>query len=85
VLAVDQQRAGRADRDLRHAGEVLDVPGQGPRVERELTDVLQVDAGLLTEELTAHPRRVDGIVVVPVTRHALAVGSPIHCHHHSSR
>ena len=34
VLAVDQQRAGDADRDLGDAGEVLDVAGQGGRVER---------------------------------------------------
>ena len=41
VLAVDPQRAGEADRDLRDAEEVLDVAGQRRRVERVAADVVE--------------------------------------------
>ena len=47
VLAVDEQRAGHTERDLRNADEVLDVAGGQIGVERVAADVLQVDAGLV--------------------------------------
>jgi hypothetical protein len=53
VLAVDEQRAGHADRHLRHADEVLDVARQHRRVERVARDVLERRAGLLAHELRA--------------------------------
>ena len=63
VLAVDAQRTGHADRNLRDAGEVLDVARQHARVERELPDVIEACSGLVAQELPA-VRRDFGRVVV---------------------
>ena len=62
MLAVDPQRAGEAERHLRHAGEVLDVAFGGVGVEREVADVLGVGAGVLADE--ALPLLDDGVAVV---------------------
>jgi hypothetical protein len=45
MLAVDQQRAGEADRDLRDADEVLDVAARRRRIERVVGEVLELLAG----------------------------------------
>ena len=50
VLAVDQQRAGDADRHLRDADEVLDVARHERGIERVRADVLERGAGLLGQE-----------------------------------
>ena len=70
VLAVDAQRTGHADRHLRHAGEVLDVPRQHAGIEREASDVLEVCPGLLAQELTALGRHLGRVVVRAVARDA---------------
>jgi hypothetical protein len=57
------QRAGKAERNLRHAGEVLDVALERVRVERVVGDMLQLGAGVLLDELLA---RLDDRVAVVV-------------------
>ena len=53
LLAVDEQRTGEPDRDLGHAGELLDVAGQDRGVERVGADVLELRARALAQELAA--------------------------------
>jgi hypothetical protein len=50
MLAVDEQRAGDPDRDLRHADELLDVARQQRRVERVRRDVVELRARALVQE-----------------------------------
>jgi hypothetical protein len=64
VLAVDLQRAGKADGNLRHTGEVLDVAVERVRVERIVGDVGQLRAAVLLDERL--PRLDDRIAVVVV-------------------
>jgi hypothetical protein len=74
VLAADVERPGEAHRDLRHAGEVLDV-ALGPRgVERELADVLELDGGEVAHELLPGPHEISRVVVAVVVGHAGALG-----------
>jgi hypothetical protein len=58
VFAIDQQRPSDADRHLRDAEELLDIPGQPRRIKRELGYVLQLGTRLLAQEIAprAQPR-----------------------------
>ena len=73
VLAVHRERPGEADRDLRHAGEVLDVAARRLGRERILVEVRRVDVGVRLDE--GLPRRDDGrrqvVFLVVRNRHRL--------------
>ena len=72
VLAVDPERPGEADRDLRHAGEVLDVALGDGRVEAVPGDVVELHAGELLHELLAPGHHlgaeVRGLIGIPGNR-----------------
>ncbi len=70
VLAVDEQRAGEADRDLGDADEVLDVAAGDGRVEGVVREVLELDARLLADEPLSRADGLLAVVVVAVARHA---------------
>jgi hypothetical protein len=53
VLAVDKQRAGYSDRHLRHADEVLDIPGDRGRVDGVTADMRGTGAGGIAEKFQA--------------------------------
>ncbi len=53
VLAVDLDRPGEADRDLSHAGEVLDIAFGHGGIERVREHVLRISSREITHELPA--------------------------------
>ena len=63
VLALDQERAGEPDRHLGRADEILDVAGQGARIEGMPADVVEPRAGSLLDEGAPLGRGLDGVVV----------------------
>ena len=73
VLAVDEERAGEADRDLRHADERLDVARQHRGVERVARHVLERRARTLLGEQGPCPGRVVRVVVLAVARNGDAL------------
>ena len=70
VLAVDRQRPGDAERDLRDADEALDVALQRVRVERVVRDVLELRSRELLHELLPLGDGILGVVVLRVARDA---------------
>ena len=73
VFAVDAQRTGKADRDLRDPGEIFDVPFGRMRIERVLPDMLRLRAGdLLDQRLPLLDDRF-AVVVVGIARNANAL------------
>ncbi len=68
MLAVDREWAGKTERNLRNASEVLDVALQDMRVKGKMIDMLQFGSGVFLNELLT---RLDGglaIVIGGVTR-----------------
>ena len=63
VCAIDQQRPGNPDGNLRNADEMLDAAWQHRRIEGELTCVLQLHAGLLFEKLQAGLNHLVAVIV----------------------
>ncbi len=74
VLAVDQQRPREADRNLRHADEVLDVAARHRRVEGEAIDVLHRLAAVFRDEALPHLRHALVVVVFLVVGDLDALG-----------
>jgi hypothetical protein len=71
VLAVDQQRAGEPDRDLRDAHKLLDVAVHDRWIERVTARMLERGAGALANELGSPRGRLACVVVIAVTRNRL--------------
>ena len=68
VLAVDQQRAGQANGNLRHPEQVLDIAGHLGGLEGELFGVLQCRRRILFDKRLALPHNVHAVIVVVGTR-----------------
>jgi hypothetical protein len=66
VLAVDPERPGESDRNLRGADQVLDVAARRRRVEREARDVVEPASGPLLGELPPARDPVGRVVVLLV-------------------
>jgi hypothetical protein len=63
MLAVNAERAGEADRHLRHPDEVLDVPRGAAGFERAARDLAQIDASPLRQELPPACRHLGRVVI----------------------
>ena len=65
VLAVDPERSGETDRNLRHAEKILDISGNDGGIEGIGAEVTEVDAGSRREKRASLLSGLGRVVVLP--------------------
>ena len=70
---MDSQRSNKADRNLGHAGEVLDIALQAVRVEGIVTDVFQLLARVLLDKILASLDGRRAVIIGRVARYLHAM------------